>query len=296
MPPLTNEVLAMIVTAMATLSGLLAAGWYLRGTTLRPASIWMIAAVVAVAWVGVVQASEPPEVGGKHPLAYLAAVMTLCPTIAALGAKRPQHTAWQFIVVTLLAILAMPAAEAWLFLGGRLPELHVARQGMMIALVVMGFANYLPTPFAPAAALWSLATLVWLAPFVPWLGDLGLARSTVTGMTAAAGGVIAGWMAIALQSKPTNSLDAAWLDFRNMYGVLWSLRVAERFNTTAIANQWPIELQWRGIVFKSEREMTSEQRRDSQQLLESLLRRFVNREWLTRRQQTHDEGPATTLQ
>ena len=296
MPPLTNDVLVLIVTALVILGGLLAAGWHLRGTTLVPASIWMVASVVAVVSVAVVQASDQPDVGAKHPLSYLAAVTALCPTIAALGAKRPQHAAWQFIVVSLLAILAMPAAEAWLFLGGRLPELHVARQGLMIALVVMGFANYLPTRFAPAAALWSLAVLIWLAPFVPWLAQWGLARLPIVGMAAAAGGVIAGWIAVGLRRKSQDSLDATWLDFRNTYGVLWSLRVAERFNATAAGNQWPIELHWRGMVFKSSDELTSEQRRDAQQLLDSLLRRFVSRDWLARRQQTHDEGPSTTLQ
>ena len=45
---------------------------------------------------------------------FAAAVLSFAPTMALLGAKRPQNGAWQFVVITLWAILALPAFEVLL--------------------------------------------------------------------------------------------------------------------------------------------------------------------------------------
>ncbi len=43
---------------------------------------------------------------------YLVAITTFLPGMAVLGAKRPQHWGWQFIVATLWVTLAWPALES----------------------------------------------------------------------------------------------------------------------------------------------------------------------------------------
>ena len=43
-------------------------------------------------------------------------------------------------------------------------------------------------------------------------------------------------------------LEATWLWFRDHWGVVWALRVQERFNRSAEAMRWPVRLAWHGIV------------------------------------------------
>ncbi len=46
----------------------------------------------------------------------------------------------------------------------------------------------------------------------------------------------------------TSGLDLVWRDFRDLYGVLWSLRVAGLMNSYAQRYHWPVALGWRGFV------------------------------------------------
>ncbi len=42
--------------------------------------------------------------------------------------------------------------------------------------------------------------------------------------------------------------DALWLWFRDHWGVVWALRVQDRFNRSAAAQEWPFRLSWEGLV------------------------------------------------
>src|SRR5690348_15719242 len=78
----------------------------LRGTTLRAPWWWAAGSFVAVA------ASEIAIVlidfdgrGGASQLRLAASTTTLLPTLALLGAKRPQDRAWQLIVLSFWVLL-----------------------------------------------------------------------------------------------------------------------------------------------------------------------------------------------
>jgi hypothetical protein len=81
-------------------------------------------------------------------------------------------------------------------------------------------------------------------------------------------------------------LDRLWIDFRNQYGVVWGLRVAERVNASAKMNGWDVSLGWHGFATNggnSVEVIPTEVRAGIEAALRTLLRRFVSGEWIDRR-------------
>lgn len=280
----------------------LAIAWRpVRGTTLVAAWGWALASFSMLAICELLAAcssdTNNSPAGWLVRLRYAAAITTFAPTMAVLGAKRPQHRAWQFIVLTLLAILALPSFEAALFAVGPQPlELHVARRWFLAILIVVGLVNYLPTRTWPASLAYALAQTVLLADYLPllvwpkcdWLPRAGLAL-----LVAAFWMVAMGWPG----RRKSQGVDRVWLDFRDAYGMVWALRVQERYNATAAKDGWPVRLGWRGmmgvgpavgidtVATRSPDRAAGEIDPPGPELrgLTSLLRRFVSREWIAQR-------------
>jgi hypothetical protein len=102
----------------------------------------------------------------------------------------------------------------------------------------------------------------------------------------AAPGVSLFFFAIALAMAGLNrnvagqSFDRLWLDFRDLYGLLWGLRLQERVNAASHAAGWGIELQWPGLSVPG----IPPQHQDAlRQAMTGLLRRFVSHEWIASR-------------
>ena len=80
--------------------------------------------------------------------------------------------------------------------------------------------------------------------------------------------------------EPSTS-NRVWLRFRDAYGLVWGLRVLERYNVAAAKLDWPQQITWYG--FQS-RETTEEQpskkiEATAARSFRMLLRRFVTPEW-----------------
>jgi hypothetical protein len=247
-------------------------------------------------------------------LRYAAAITTFAPTMAVLGAKRPQHFAWQFIVLTLLVVLALPSLEAALFTTGNGPlELHAARRWFLVILIAVGLVNYLPTRAWPAACTYAAAQTCLLSDYLPVTGWPAAVSKPLAGLGLMA---IAFWL-IALgwpRRTPAVGLERIWLDFRDAYGLVWGLRVQERYNATAAKNGWPVRVTWREMVIAdvpgsqdAERsthvasacpDPAAAQNQPNEAVvrgLSSLLRRFVSREWIaTRFSHTRRQGTETS--
>ena len=84
-----------------------------------------------------------------------------------LGAKRPQHGVWQFIVGALAAVLALPAASAVLIRPGSLPDLHILGRFFLPILVLVGWMNFVGTRRAVAATLIALGHVGLIWPLLP---------------------------------------------------------------------------------------------------------------------------------
>jgi hypothetical protein len=255
----------------------------LRGTTLVAVWAWSLVALGAIALSEILigSAAESPSANWSLPLRFGAAMGTFCPIMAMLGAKRPQDRAWQFIVLSLWGILSLPAFEWLLFTGVR--EIHPARFWFLIVLVGIGALNGLATRGWFSGLLYGLGQLALIAPFFPqaqtWLSadrgaGLGLALLS------------AAWTSQAVPRRPRSggtALDRVWLDFRDAFGVVWSLRVAERMNASASMYHWPVTLHWQGFVPRESAADTIEIPAAVEESLRSLLRRFVSPAWIDAR-------------
>lgn len=255
-----------------------------RGTTLVAPMAWSIvslmtvcAAELAIA-LGVGSATASSIVG----LRFAAAMSTFCPTMALLGAKRPQDRGWQWIVLSLWAILALPSIE-WFLFGGT-QEIHAARFWFLGILMSVGALNGVATRFWPASLLFCVGQSMLLSTYFPAASTaLPNAIDPLWGI----GLFVAAWALPAIgwpRSPAANSgLDRVWLDFRDAYGAVWGLRIAERMNAAASLYDWPVKLGWSGFRPRqvgTPIELVPEGMEDT---LRTLLRRFVSADWLAAR-------------
>jgi hypothetical protein len=277
----------------AVVGGILLTGEHLvrawraaRGTALRGAVLW---AGVAVG-LGLVAVAEPAVTGKLTAgyATYLATLATLAALLSVLNARRPGGGAWAILMALLVLVFLIPWLEGP-GLARPVPGLTRLRLDppwtlFYGLLVLAGVTNYLPTRYGFAAAClvlgfllqylsltrpgWPPArrTMIWAV--VPWTFFLAVCTA----------GALA-----RRERRARSTLDAAWLWFRDHWGVVWALRVRDRFNQSAEAQGWPIRLGWYGVVPES-----AEVPDAAEATFKSLLRRFVEPERI-------DEALAGTL-
>ncbi len=115
-------------------------------------------------------------------------------------------------------------------------------------LVLVGVTNYLPTRFGAAAGCLALGLV---------LEYLGLTRDDWPAERRA---VLWSWWAWMLAASAwlahrraarvpaaRTRLERIWFWFRDLWGVVWALRILERFNRTAELKGWPVRLGWFGL-------------------------------------------------
>jgi hypothetical protein len=297
---------AALGAALAALAGV----WLVRGTTAVPAAWWAVGACLAGAaelgWLA--GGGADPGTAAAVRLAVLA--VSLCPIMAILGAKRPQHGVWQFIVASLGCVLALPALSAALVRPGLPPDVQGLQRGFMFVLLLVGWLNFVATRHGPAASLVSLGQALWGRAFLP-LVPAGWHQSAAIDAGAViliAAGVVVAAVQSAVRQQPAGGgrprrshdrlrglredepqvaagirgrIEPAFLALRETLGAAWTLRIAERFNTVAAARGWPWRLRFAGLhgpAFDSDEAAAH----DAQRTLSALLRRFVTTEWLRR--------------
>jgi hypothetical protein len=255
------------------------------GTTLAAPWAWTIAALLAVGGVEFALSIATNENSTASvalpwwtmPARYVAAVLSLCPTIALLGAKRPQDRAWQWVVLAFWAILLVPAARVVLLYSESQVSLHAAQGVLLLVVVTMGGANWIATRYWLAAIVAAAAQCVLVAPYTP----LSVAFSDVSPQIALAGALLALLVCrlLELRARRVDPASRTWLDFRNQFGLFWAARVMARLNLAARAHGWPIVVTWGGIQSTADEHAQKAFDRS----LRMLLRRFVSSDWLAER-------------
>jgi hypothetical protein len=280
--------------AIAAFGAALAAGSILLGlwnfrsaiadTTLVPGGWWSVAAVAAIAGVEFLHAALGLGNSWLGPLRFCAAVLSFCPFVFVLGAKRPQHLAWNFVVLSLWGIVSLSALIALATQRSDRFVLGDARAWLLWALILMGLINYLPTRNRLAALLVALGQVALFATHLPLLRGVELLAKLPA---APAFALFLFAVAIAIVGRPTHNknqmlapFDRLWLDFRDAFGLLWGLRLQERVNSAATAAKWDVELHWHGFPAAGIPEAHREALR---QAMTGLLRRFVSHEWIAAR-------------
>jgi len=262
---------------------------WVHGTTLVAPWAWATLALVFVGSVECLAGFNGWDEGSHRlqALQLIAAASTFCPGVAILGAKRPQCHVWQFVVVSLWGILALPAAESLVLGQGGQLRVDAFRSWFMLALLVLCMANGLPTRFGVSAALCGFAQLILLAKHLPLLRSALAINSEFISLilvVLALGLVVAG---VPRKHRVSDAVDRVWLDFRDSFGMLWGLRLAERLNAISAQSGWGLSLRWRGIHvgtnLTSASEISPEIVRELRKNLHALLLRFVSPDWIAAR-------------
>jgi hypothetical protein len=243
-----------------------------RATSLRDAVGWAV-----LAWAGwgglLALGAVYGPAWGLEPARLVALSLTGCAAVAVLGARRPGVTAWNFVVLGLLAVMLLPLAEHLLAGGGPLDPVRVV---FLCGTLAVGVLNYLPTRLAPAALVlglgcaWELGRL--LAPAEAVLG----LPADGPGWLCVAAAPWLGHLAWAGRPRPPSEFDRLWLDFRDRFGLVWGQRLREQFNRAAANAGWPVNLYWQGLRLASGAPPPAEADRDAMlATLRAMLKRFL---------------------
>ncbi|MBC7857084.1 MAG: hypothetical protein IAF94_26945, partial [Pirellulaceae bacterium] len=201
---------------------------------------------------------------------------------------RPQHLAWNFVVLALWGIVSLSALTALVMQRSDRFILGDARAWLLWVLILMGLINYLPTRNWVTALLVALGQVILFAPHLPllrgtlWLANLPAGPSLALFVFA----VALAFVGRASQpvpdglERPSYKFDRLWLDFRDSFGLLWGLRLQERVNAASTAAKWEVELNWNGFPSKG---IPAQHREALRQAMTGLLRRFVSHEWIAAR-------------
>ncbi|MDG2385310.1 MAG: hypothetical protein P8N76_26810 [Pirellulaceae bacterium] len=257
----------------------------LQGTTLVAPARWIMLSLLVVSFTETaIGWLAPPSASTWR---YLASISTLCPTMAVLGAKRPQDRGWQFIVASLWLVLALPAAQDLAFAGGTVFSLHPTWEWFLLLLIAIGCSNQLPTRFGIATLLVTAAQIVLLGGQLPFLQSWNWQRWHWLALPMITGAIALAWLQTRKQ-RTASGWDQVWTDFRDQFGTVWALRVMERMNHATRMHDWKARLSWRGFLateHSGETPNPTQQKLDKEMEVSfrTLLRRFVSPAWIDSR-------------
>ncbi|MEZ5939879.1 MAG: hypothetical protein R3C18_00720 [Planctomycetaceae bacterium] len=261
---------------------------HLRLTTLTMAAKWTIAAFCM--WCVAAGASwfvNDIEPGVEDQLWYWTIVTSCCPPIAVLGARSPTHRVWNyFILLPLVAVLGWPAMTLWVPSDAWQPVEVGGPVLMAFGLVtVMGFGNFVGTRFMTATILSAMAILLALVPFATFRPEsvpiVFWRVSAATLLVLAAETAISASKCLYAEESPYTTI---WNDFRDTFGLVWSVRILERLQEQARRDELPVEWSAEGLHWCTD-DMSAREaaKMKLSHTLRWLLRRFVEPEWIDAR-------------
>jgi len=217
---------------------------------------------------------------GAHALVF-------CPFMSLLGAQRPQNKVWEFIVFSLWLILILPALETVLLSPGQLADTQGIRAWFMLVLIAVSAINVILSRFWISGILIGISQFLLVNPHLPNWSHLHYSHNMEAGLSLA----IASFLVAFLQPKPDRSgireEDLVWLDYRDMFGGMWALRIKERINQSATMYDWDLRLTWTGFVTADGSKLPEELPARTQEILHqhfyNLMRKFVPRDWINTR-------------
>ena len=283
------------------LAALAAAVWPLaqasrsvRGTSLGGALAWGWV-LVALGSAGQFVALLEPIDGGRPwcgHLTYLMVIAALASQISILNARTPGAGAWALLTALLFVVFMIPWLQAPTLArhAGGLERLRLDAPWSIFygLLVLAAVTNHLPTRYGPAALLTGGAYVLEFLGLThhEWTPvRLGHLWSVVT--TLLAGAVVAAGAVESVDDDdgaPRYSLDRVWQWFRDRWGVVWALRVRDRFNRGAEVGRASFRLGWNGLESTSDAPLELDPAADAEAtaLLIGLLRRFARPERIAR--------------
>lgn len=254
------------------------------GWSLAACCVWLAAAAVELA---------RPESPSVQQAWYFASVVGLCPGIAVLGSRRPTVRVWNaFVILPLIAVLCWPLVLCWMPRGPVRPPMEGPALAGFLFVGVMSFGNYIGTRHT----LLTIALGVTNASaFFGAVHPDSSSNRLVGGLVLAAALAMLTSFRRRRASVTRGDWNAVWKDFRNLFGLVWAYRIAERVNHQAARDQWPIRLGQHGF-FAVENGMPAGAPADEPHVSHTmrwLLRRFVDEPWIAERLQQTNGEPGT---
>lgn len=243
----------MLLVLMA-LSALLVAyaAYRSRKSTLAAPLLWCLGAIVAVGIVAAGRSLSATEPELLKPWEFVLGCLVLGPVIAVMGSKRPQHLGWNFIVLSLWGVAALPALETYFINPDQRLFVGPWRGMMLWVLIALTLVNYLPTRFGWCALLLTIGEILLFAEYLPflkaWQANWPMDSVAVGSLLV----LLVPWLAMlqwlwSRANKPVAGMNALWLRFRDAFGLLWGLRFVERVNEVADQTKMPLWLSWSGF-------------------------------------------------
>ncbi len=263
-----------------------------RQTALAGASLWFALAWLTLVIVRVVTVGDAASTGTQSLAWYIAATLSLSPAIAVLGARWPTARVWNtFVVLPLLAVFLWPVAVG--VLRGSRWEHWVLEEPMVLGyllVLVMGTGNYVGSRWTLPAFVWGAAWLLIVPALCPafarFVPDARMGRQLGTLLITLAGWSIdwSVWKVLP-QSGTEIPLERVWSDFRDLFGVVWSRRVQERFNEQAQQERWNVRIGSNGFEDSAGRNWNSYppsavDLAAAETHVRWLLQKFVESDWI----------------
>lgn len=222
------------------------------------------------------------------PLRFAAAVLMFCPVMSVLGARKPHDWLWQWIVLSLWGVLIMPAAEVAFIRPGRDLEVHDLRGWFLWVLLLIQLVNYPPIfRFGWAAWIATFCQGVLLADYLPMIQASPTSEWRIGAIVVLAVAAVGVASQIHRKRRPAGSdfqLQRAWCEFRDLYGALWAMRLAQRINAAAAICEWPIRAGLGGFsnaeTGEPLEELPQEFADPFRKNVRNLFRRFFAPDWL----------------
>lgn len=266
----------------------------LAGTALL--SAWPPLAIAWLVWLVIAVVTLPPSPlrPWADSLWFLAAITALVPPIAVLGARRPTSRVWTwFVLVPLVLVFAWPVLPV--LVSGAGPAAFNLEAPVVVGfalVLIMGAGNYLGLAHTISASLWMAGLALVVLPLCPAtngpLLDVWSGRAGGTCCLAAAG-----WIADRQAARRRLANDSrlpfnrAWSDFRELFGIVWSKRIQERFNEEARGKGLTLRLGFEGLEDASGGRSSDSFDAASLAAAEASLRwhlqKFVDPEWIDQR-------------
>ena len=196
-------------------------------------------------------------------------------------------------MASLAVVIAMPAASASLIRPGSFPDVHLLARGFLLVLAVAGWVNFLCTTKLAAATLVTIGLVVLARPFLPGVDAARAIAATwadVVGAAVVAAGAIVAMLPLGGErsaggasgrTAASDPITQPFVALRDTIGSAWTLRIAERFNAIAESRGWPCRLSLAGLAAGGDPDDDA-WRPQARRVFESLMRRFVSRDWLRR--------------
>ena len=267
---------------------------YVTGLTAQTAWKWAIAAIAATLTAIGLRLIPVVPAGITSAVHSIAATLLLAPLVDILGARNPGHRAWPWFVVTPMIVVLQWSTISHLF-SERLETALVtplpATIGLLLVLV-MGTGNYFGTANTSACLVGATGIGLLILPVTEWCAWPGdavcLASSVCLAITA---------LLVEGRLKANNTEtghEQLWIDFRDIYGTVWSRRVMDRINQFAEREKWNVSMTLDGLRPRNDSQQPIESTERPEEILRWVLRRFADDEFLNRylpipaSQQQHD--------